>query len=312
MNPKSFLGIMSDISDEYIVSAANPHSKPVRWYQISAVAACIVLLIAVAVYPKLRTQKPAVVSSYTQDTTVAAESTGTTDNETTTVSSVSVHGSDPQRTDESTSTTATESTLSVCNTETSSVPRQTTTSQTESVQTTSHTTMQSTHSTEQSVTTDLTTVVQDETRETAEQASGQEQNVPFCIISERVVEASEEPLPYAAQSRLYRDFLPGEFAANLFPAVDFEKEDCLVIKFRSTGCGDGKAEEIGGTGMFYGIQIVPAAEPKDTVKEYVIAAVIPKALYSSASPNGINRWLCSDAPVQATDRMRCTLLRYDE
>lgn len=58
MNPKSFLGMMSDISDEYIASAANPHSKPIRWYQISAAAACIVLLIAAAVYPKLRIQTP--------------------------------------------------------------------------------------------------------------------------------------------------------------------------------------------------------------------------------------------------------------
>ena len=58
MNPKTFLGVMSNISDEYIVSAANPHSKPIRWYQISAAAACIVLLIAAAVYPKLRIQTP--------------------------------------------------------------------------------------------------------------------------------------------------------------------------------------------------------------------------------------------------------------
>lgn len=60
MNPKSFLGLMSDISDEYIASAANPHSKSVRWYQVSAIAACIVLLISAAVYPKLRMQMPEV------------------------------------------------------------------------------------------------------------------------------------------------------------------------------------------------------------------------------------------------------------
>jgi len=58
VNPKSFLGMMSDISDEYIVSAANPHSKPIRWYQVSAIAACIVLLMAAAIYPKLRIQTP--------------------------------------------------------------------------------------------------------------------------------------------------------------------------------------------------------------------------------------------------------------
>ncbi len=58
MNPKSFLGMMSDISDEYIASAAKPHSKTIRWYQVFAIAACIVLLIAAAIYPKLRIQTP--------------------------------------------------------------------------------------------------------------------------------------------------------------------------------------------------------------------------------------------------------------
>jgi hypothetical protein len=58
VNPKSFLGMMSDISDEYIASAANPHSKSIHWYQVSAIAACIVLLIAAVIYPKLRIQAP--------------------------------------------------------------------------------------------------------------------------------------------------------------------------------------------------------------------------------------------------------------
>lgn len=58
MNPTAFSELLADISDEYIVSAANPHSKPTHWYQISAVAACIVLLISAAIYPKLRSQTP--------------------------------------------------------------------------------------------------------------------------------------------------------------------------------------------------------------------------------------------------------------
>ena len=58
MNANLFSELLTDISDEYIVSAANPHSKPIRWYRISAAAACIVLLIAAAVYPKLRIQTP--------------------------------------------------------------------------------------------------------------------------------------------------------------------------------------------------------------------------------------------------------------
>ncbi|MCQ2434598.1 MAG: hypothetical protein MJ062_05120 [Oscillospiraceae bacterium] len=58
MNPTTFSELLTDISDEYIVSAANPHSKPIRWYQVSAIAACIVLLISAAIYPKLRIQTP--------------------------------------------------------------------------------------------------------------------------------------------------------------------------------------------------------------------------------------------------------------
>lgn len=58
MNPTAFSELLTDISDEYIVSAAKPRSKPVHWYQISAAAAAIVLLIAAVVYPKLRIQTP--------------------------------------------------------------------------------------------------------------------------------------------------------------------------------------------------------------------------------------------------------------
>ncbi len=58
MNPITFSEILTDIPDSFIESAAEPHSKPIRWYQISAAAACIVLLIAAAVYPKLRIQTP--------------------------------------------------------------------------------------------------------------------------------------------------------------------------------------------------------------------------------------------------------------
>ena len=54
MNPTAFSELLTDIPDEFIVSAANPHSKPVHLHQISAIAACIVLLLAAAVYPKLR------------------------------------------------------------------------------------------------------------------------------------------------------------------------------------------------------------------------------------------------------------------
>ena len=49
MNPITFSEILTDIPDSFIESAAEPHSKPIRWYRISAAAACIVLLISAAV-----------------------------------------------------------------------------------------------------------------------------------------------------------------------------------------------------------------------------------------------------------------------
>lgn len=83
MNPKSFLGMMSDISDEYIVSAANPHSKSIHWYQVSAIAACIVLLISAAIYPKLRMQTPDITEP--PAAIVTTETTAQTAAETTTM-----------------------------------------------------------------------------------------------------------------------------------------------------------------------------------------------------------------------------------
>ncbi len=83
MNPTTFLGMMSDISDEYIVSAANPHNKSIRWYQISAVAACIVLLISAAIYPKLRIQTPEITEP--PAAIVTTETTAQTAAETTTM-----------------------------------------------------------------------------------------------------------------------------------------------------------------------------------------------------------------------------------
>lgn len=83
MNPKSFLGMMSDISDEYIASAANPHSKSIHWYQVSAIAACIVLLISAAIYPKLRIQTPEITEP--PAAIVTTETTAQTAAETTTM-----------------------------------------------------------------------------------------------------------------------------------------------------------------------------------------------------------------------------------
>ena len=60
MNPTAFSELLTDISEEYIVSAAHPQRKPLLRYAVSAIAACIVLLIAAAVYPRLRMQEPGV------------------------------------------------------------------------------------------------------------------------------------------------------------------------------------------------------------------------------------------------------------
>ena len=75
MNPTTFSELLTDISDKYIVSAANPHSKPIRWYQVSAIAACIVLLISAAIYPKLRIQTPEITAPLESMTEVITTTT---------------------------------------------------------------------------------------------------------------------------------------------------------------------------------------------------------------------------------------------
>lgn len=75
MNPRAFSELLTDISDEYIVSAANPHVRSIQWYQVTAIAASIVLLIAAAVYPKLRIQVPEVTEPPVTAETTAAVTT---------------------------------------------------------------------------------------------------------------------------------------------------------------------------------------------------------------------------------------------
>ena len=75
MNATVFSELLTDISDEYIVSAAKPHIRSVHWYQVTAIAAGIVLLIAAAVYPKLRMQMPEVTEPPATAETTAAVTT---------------------------------------------------------------------------------------------------------------------------------------------------------------------------------------------------------------------------------------------
>lgn len=74
MNPLRFSEILADIPDEFIASAAEPQRKPVHWYPISAAAACIVLLISAALYPKLHVETPEIIAppAATTETTAAA------------------------------------------------------------------------------------------------------------------------------------------------------------------------------------------------------------------------------------------------
>ena len=61
MNHIVFSQILTDLPDEILDAAAKPFcGKPVLRYSLPAIAAGIVLLIAAAVYPKLRTELPAV------------------------------------------------------------------------------------------------------------------------------------------------------------------------------------------------------------------------------------------------------------
>ena len=79
MNATAFSELLTDIADEYIVSAANPQRRSIRWYQISAVAACIVLVISAAVYPKLRGSQPDISDppAYSAETTALTTESGT-------------------------------------------------------------------------------------------------------------------------------------------------------------------------------------------------------------------------------------------
>lgn len=78
MKPVTFAEIINDLPDDIIESAAEPHSKSIRWYHISAIAACFVIGVTAVVYPKLKVQPPEIlepmVTSETTLTTITTES----------------------------------------------------------------------------------------------------------------------------------------------------------------------------------------------------------------------------------------------
>lgn len=60
MNADELYTLLNDLPDDYVTAAAGTHrhSRRPLYVIVPAVAACITLLIAAAVYPKLRTQQP--------------------------------------------------------------------------------------------------------------------------------------------------------------------------------------------------------------------------------------------------------------
>ena len=72
MNANELYSLLNDLPDDYVTAAAGTHkqSRKPLYVMIPALAACIVLLLAAAVYPKLRTQKPEI-----QDPVYTAETT---------------------------------------------------------------------------------------------------------------------------------------------------------------------------------------------------------------------------------------------
>lgn len=78
MNDTDLLAMLDAIPDEFILSAAKPQKRPVHLrYGISALAACLLLVLAAAVYPKLRAQSPPV-SPPPAETTITTTPTETT------------------------------------------------------------------------------------------------------------------------------------------------------------------------------------------------------------------------------------------
>lgn len=74
MNPEQFILMMNALPDSVIDSANAPYVKKNRkiWQIIPAAAACFVALIAAAVYPKLRAEKPPITEPAVQITETTA------------------------------------------------------------------------------------------------------------------------------------------------------------------------------------------------------------------------------------------------
>ena len=145
MNAERFMELLNTLPDEMLVSAAQAapkrNRKPII-YLISAAAACLVVGLTAAIYPKLRTQTPEIVPSG-----ISSETTAQTESTTTSASSAA------QTTTTSTVLTATAAQPQTVSTAESSVSSMTS-AQSESA---AETVSEQTATTEQTIQTTLTT-----------------------------------------------------------------------------------------------------------------------------------------------------------
>lgn len=342
MKPEELIEIMNEIPDTMLISANSTRfrRRGSILYLIPAIAACLLVGITALLYPKLRTRRPDVKNPTEETGSTASVQTTVTGTDASDSTSVCSYGT--QLTETTASAPATDSSSGAAAfTTASSDATETCTTQTASqttAQSTARTTVTSgsSHSSGIPTNTEMTrtdmtipgSVIEEDTKtrtgtagtavssdigDSTEEtlcSAYAEEPLPFRILRQRTVSASEEPLPCAAQSKLYRSALPEEYPANLFPRINFETEDCLVIRFRANGRGAGQAELIESAGDRYSIRLITAPADAGTVQEFVIAAAIPKSLYSAALPDGARTWRLSAVLFTADTTMQCLIQRY--
>ena len=167
MNPARFTELISDLPDDLIESAAEPRGRFFRWQHISALAACAVLAVAAAVYPRLKSDPPP--RTDLAQTTLSQAETTETSAETTTaftetvpttahsaVMTTETHTTVPDRTDTATASQTTETASAAATSVTQKTEQSTATDTTVSTQKTASTTSTSTTaSTNQAETSDF-------------------------------------------------------------------------------------------------------------------------------------------------------------
>ena len=317
MNPQDFLDLLDGLPDEMLCDANDaPRIQPRRLrYMLSALAACAVLVIAAAVYPRLRQQKPLAVTEPVQTTGTAA-STQTDFTQTS--------GTDRSTQTDFTQTTGTDGSTQTDFTQTNGTAESTHSARTESTKPTartqSSTGLTETQTTAQSASNtddtqpntapdttaaeDMTTGETDCTTE-ANLEFYTEQELPFRIIAQRAADPQE-----IAESRIYAQLfpraLPDSVPPDLFPELDFSVSDCLLLRVVTGQCGAGQSEELYSGGRFRCLRVVMPAVQPDSPQLITLAIQIPKQL------EGWNVWRRTELPVPGGAGMYVTLLNYSE